>query len=79
MNTSSTTTGTSATSSSPSKGQALDAADQGGQAHRGRAFRIAAQLVEEGIIGMDEASAGQRGRLGELMFPASTKRRPPPA
>jgi len=44
------------------------------------AFRIAAQLVEEGIIAWTKPSAGSAGPAWpSSCSPASTKRRPPPA
>ena len=51
--------------------QALDAADPGRQAHRRRAaFRIATQLVDQGLIDMDEALTRVTGdQLAQLMFP----------
>jgi pyruvate,orthophosphate dikinase len=48
----------------------VDAADPGRQAHRAAAFRIACQLVDEGLIDLDEALRRVSGeQLAQLMFP----------
>ena len=65
------TTATCATSSSPSSAASCGCCRPGSaSAPRGAAFRIATQLVDEGLIDMDEALQRVTGaQLAQLMFP----------
>ena len=66
-----TTTGTCATSSSPSSAASSGCCRPGwASAPRRAAFRIATQLVDQGLIDMDEALTRVTGdQLAQLMFP----------